>query len=369
MNKKLIASAMGLVMAGGMGLANADVKLYGKVTLSLDAVDSDAAGFQDDINMKSNTSAFGIKGSEDLGNGLSAFFKLEYQLDPTERNSNGSLTDRDQYIGLKMDSFGKLLFGTASTAYKAPGKQIDPFYRTNIQSRDIGLQSNLHSGAGEQGQGRGTNMVRYDTPSMGGLGLTATYQFDNNKNGNAALCDPVTGTDPANTACDDDDPYSIGVHYKGGGLYAAASYIDTQQSGDAAAAQLLLKYTMGDLEVHGIYELDKGLITAQRSNGLATSTGGRDGSAGDDGADVWSVGASYTIGNNLIGADFGQGDKSNGKDGVAGTADDVQEYTVWRLGAWHHFSKRTGVFAGYANTDYDVKGEDDIFTLGMRHSF
>lgn len=351
MNKKLIASAMGLVMAGGMGLANADVKLYGQVTLSLDAIDSDAAGFQDDINMNSNTSAFGIKGSEDLGNGMSAFFKLEYQLDPTERNANGSLTDRDQYIGLEMEGFGKLLFGTASTAYKSPGKQIDAFYRTNIQSRDIGLQSNLHSGAGEEGQGRGTNMVRYDTPSIGGLGLTATYQFDNNKGDG-----------------EDDDPYSIGIHYKGGGLYAAASYIDTQRSGDASAAQLLLKYTMGDLEVHGIYELDKGLITAQRSNGFATNLG-RQGTAGDDGADIWSVGATYTLGNNIIGADFGQGDKSNGDDGLAGTADDVEEYTVWRLGAWHRFSKRTGVFAGYANTDYDVKGEDDIFTVGMRHSF
>ncbi len=27
------------------------------------------------------------------------------------------------------------------------------------------------------------------------------------------------------------------------------------------------------------------------------------------------------------------------------------------------------VFAGYGNVDYDDKGEDDIFSLGMRHSF
>ena len=79
MNKKLIVSAMGLVLAGGMGLASADVKLYGQIDLSLDATDSDAPNYQDDINMNSNQSAFGIKGSEDLGNGMSAFFKLEYQ--------------------------------------------------------------------------------------------------------------------------------------------------------------------------------------------------------------------------------------------------------------------------------------------------
>lgn len=351
MNKKLIASAVGLAMAGGMGLASADVKLYGQITLELDAVDSDAANFQDDINMESNTSAFGVKGSEDLGNGLSAFFKLEFQMDPTQRNRNGALTDRDQYIGLSMERFGKLGFGTMSTAYKSQGKPIDAFYRTNLQSRQIGLQSNLHSGAGEEGEGRGENMVRYDSPNMSGFKVIATYQFDENKQP------------------EDDDPYSLGIQYKAGNIYAAATYIDTQQSNDAAAAQFVAKYTIDAFEVHGIYELDKGLITAQRSNGINGGTGGRAGTAQDDGADIWSIGATYTIGNNVIGADYGQGDESDGKDGLAGTGDDVQEYDVWRIAAWHKFSKRTGVFAGYANTDYDVKGEDELFTVGMRHKF
>ncbi len=87
-----------------MGLASADVKLYGKMTVEMDAVDSDvstgdlngtAAGFSDDINLNSNTSSIGVKGSEDLGNGMSAFFKMEYQSDVTE---GGSLSGRDQYL-------------------------------------------------------------------------------------------------------------------------------------------------------------------------------------------------------------------------------------------------------------------------------
>ena len=77
MNKKLIVSAMSLAMAGGMGLANADVNLYGQIDLSLLATDSDANGYQDDINMKSQNSAIGVKGTEDLGNGVAAFFLLE----------------------------------------------------------------------------------------------------------------------------------------------------------------------------------------------------------------------------------------------------------------------------------------------------
>jgi predicted porin len=350
MNKKLIASAMGLVMAGGMGLANADVKIYGQIDLSLLATDSDAPGFEDDINMHSQNSAIGIKGSEDLGNGLSAFFKMEYEADISNGGDFG--TGRDQFVGLKMESFGKMTFGTTSTAYKSPGSKIDPFYRTPLQARNIGLQSNLHSGKGEEGQGRGTNMVRYDSPSLGGLGLTATYQFDDDKGDG-----------------EDDDPYSIGLTFKGGGLYAAASYISTQQDDDNSAAQVLARYDIGDFSVHGIYEFDLGLITAQRSNGFTDNNGGRAGTANDDGADIWSVGATYTIGNNLIAADWGNGSDSDGKDGVAGSGDDNEEYDVWRIAAYHSFSKRTRVYAGYANTDYEDKGEDESIALGIRHNF
>jgi hypothetical protein len=73
MNKKLIVTAMGLVMAGTVGLANADIKLYGQLDVSTNWTDSDVGtddgtrrsrkvgqdgtSYQDDINMKSNTSA------------------------------------------------------------------------------------------------------------------------------------------------------------------------------------------------------------------------------------------------------------------------------------------------------------------------
>ena len=39
MNKKLLATAVGLVLAGGMGLASADVKLYGQIDVSIDSFD------------------------------------------------------------------------------------------------------------------------------------------------------------------------------------------------------------------------------------------------------------------------------------------------------------------------------------------
>ena len=285
MNNKFLVSALAVAMAGSMGFANADVSVYGQVNASIDATDQD--GGSDDINLKSNTSSLGIKGSEKISDGLKGVFKYELQTDISEADGkNDGLIGRDQYIGLQ-GGFGRVLFGTTSTAYKSPGSKIDPWYRTSIQSRSIGLQSGLHKGKGEEGQGRGKNMIRYDSPKIaGGLGFTGTYQLDN------------TESDGEN-----EDPYSVGVTYGGHGFYGFASLIDTQQSDEASAVQVGGKYSISGFTVRGIYEVDQGLLTS-----TGTSKG--------DGADLWSVGVDYKLANNLISLDYGQSDESDGVDGL-----------------------------------------------------
>jgi predicted porin len=351
MNKKLIVTAMGLVMAAGMGLANADVNLYGQLDLSIDATDVD--GGEDDVNMGSNRSAIGVKGKEDLGDGFSAFFKVEWQidLDDSEQGPGTNEDDtvgrgdsewkgRDQFVGLKIDRFGSLAFGSLSTAYKSPSSKLDPFYRTRNQARNIGLQSNLHKGKGEEGQGRATNTMRYDSPTfLGGAKVFGTYTFDNDK-----------------TDANDDDPYSIGVSYGAGNLYTFASYITTDTGDSDAAAQFGIKYSFGDAAVWGMYEYDDGLISASQSFGL---------SAVGDGSDIISGGASYTIGNNLIAVDYAAGEEGD----LDAGGNMNNEYATWRVGGYHKFSNRTRVSATYSQQDFDDFGEIDIFSLGLRHNF
>jgi predicted porin len=335
-----------------MGLASADVKLYGQIDVSVDGFDDEETD-QDDTNLNSNTSAIGVKGSEDLGNGMEAFFKVEYQTDVTNDSGGDGWNGRDQYIGLGHEAAGKLAFGTMSTAYKAQAAKIDPFYRTSIQARTSGLwlQSALHSGKGEEGQGRATNTIGYSSPNWGGLGLLATYTLDSDEN------DFGPG-DPRN---DDDDPWSVGASFSGfGGLYAFVSYVTTNSSGDDDATQIGAQYAFGDFEVHGIYEIDGGLITL-RQYGSADGTNVTAGSG--DGADVWSVGGSFTIGNNVIGADYGQGDE----------ADDPlvlnDDYKSFRIGAYHKFSDRTRVYVGYAGADRSDLDDVSLWTVGARHNF
>ena len=117
--------AIGLGVAAalfGAGAAQADVTLFGEARLSINGDNNvPLFGNQQNTYMGSNQSAFGFKGSEDLGNGLKAVFHFEWQLDPTVTQFPGqtnTLSDREQFVGLQDDSYGRLVFGTVNTGYK-----------------------------------------------------------------------------------------------------------------------------------------------------------------------------------------------------------------------------------------------------------
>lgn len=363
MNQKILSAAIAGALAGSMAFAaNADVTLYGQVDLSLDARDIDGAN--DDINMNSNQSAIGVKGSEDLGNGLKAIFQLEYEVDPSGDDSstntfssgNSSVQGRDQWIGLQ-GNFGKVRFGTASTTYKAHSAAIDPFYRTSLQGRNNGLQSRLHSMAGANGEGRMTNAIHYDTPDFNGFGASANYSFDDS-------CNATSGP-----TCVDDDAYSLGAKYSNGPLYAFVSYVTSDKGGDDDATQIGGKYSFGDFAVYAQYEIDGGLIGG---NTAAVNQS-------NDGADLWHIGGSFTMGNAMVYAAYGQGDDDS-------SATFNTEYDAWTIAGMYNFSKRTMAYAGFNQVSCDAGGwsnnatsscanvgasggENDIFTLGMRHKF
>jgi predicted porin len=198
MNKKLLAAAIaGAMMAPAAAFATPTP--YG--VLNLFIVDRDS---NEEIDMESNTSAVGLKGSHDLGNGMSAIYKVEFQIDPTERNTN--ITDRDQWGGVA-GSFGKVTFGTMSSNYKQMGGKNDELYRTPWEGRGtINVQSQLHNGAGAPGRGRTENLLQYTTPSFSGLTLVGNYTFDEANGG--------------------DETAGIGVRYAMDGLMLYGDYLD-----------------------------------------------------------------------------------------------------------------------------------------------
>jgi len=366
MKRNQLTALAGAIIATGMTAAMADVTVFGHIDTSYTYTDQDGVyvpipgdgikpenqvGGSDDSNLECTTCSIGFKGSEDLGNGLKAIFKLDFQYD-TITADKSSFTDRDQWLGLA-SNFGSLKVGTISTSYKSHGAMLDPFYRTSQQARDRGLQSVLHSKAGAEGQGRATNTARYDSPSWNGLKATAHYTLDeSSKSGET------------------DNPYGAGISYQNGPFLVYADYMTNDFGGDDSAYQVGGKYDLNlsplRFSLMAQYEVDDGLISYIGGNQRVTSSG--------DGADTWMVGASAGFGNTMAYFSYGKG-----SDGGSGSI--ASSYDVWQLMAAHSLSKRTSLYAGFSEIDCDDKdnnvcslvgnsgGEDDKFSAGMKHKF
>ena len=354
MTKKLLPSVIGMILAGGVAVAQADVQVMGHIDESVNYIDGQNSPFvtqgDTDTRFICTTCSVGFKGSEDLGNGLKALFFLDFQYDI---NNSTGLSGRDQYLGMG-GNFGTLKVGTQSTVYKSHGAMLDPVYRTVAQQRDVGLQSTLHSQKGDSGQGRATNTVRYDSPSWNGLKLAATYTLT-----------------PDNSSNNDDNGYGAGVSYENGGILVFADYLTNATGGDDEAYAVGGKYTLNNFAIFGQYEFDKGLITDSETDTLGQNNTG-------DGADVWFAGATYTMGNNMIYGGYGQGDKAKTTDRVTNPTPppntiDVQtvsdKYKAWEVVGVHNFSKRTLAYLGYVFVDPDSTSDITHYTLGVKHTF
>ena len=383
MNMKRVSAAVAGVLAGGLTLAaNAGVTVFGHLDEAL-ANTSWTHGTKttgrkkSDTNLVCTTCSIGFKGGEDLGNGLKAIFKLDYQFDINNRNSvkpnksgvlkgTGAITDRDQWLGLAGENWGKIRFGTISTGYKSTGAMIDPVYRTAAQARAIGLQSPLHLGAGENGQGRMTNHIRYDSPSFSGFKAIVDYSLDSN------------GSDGGT-----DNAWAVTGVYKNGPILGFGSYITNGQGGKDSAWKLGGSYKFGDATVFGQYENDDGLISEAAKLGGANIKGECRTTIGNPacttasnpndahGADVWHIGGTYAMGNNILYAAYGHGSDVSGKNLTA-----VQKntsYKTYSVIGIHVFSKRTLAYLGYVAKDNDENSlanrKMKVVALGMKHKF
>ena len=382
----MLPTLIGVVLAGTVTNVLADVTAMGHIDTSWNISDQD--GGSDQANFNCTTCSFGFKGSEDLGNGLKAIFKIDFQYDTTERNrvtggntvnvtgtttttttggavnvntgvvvaqatnvskGTGSITDRDQWLGLG-GVFGKVRVGTISTLYKSHGAMLDPLYRSAQQQRDRGLQSDLHRGAGDSGQGRATNTIRYDSPAWNGLGVGGHYTLQKGTNDET------------------DNPWGLGASWKAGPFLAFGDYITSDEGGDDSAWKLGGKFDLSLFSFFAQYEGDMGLISRRGGNQSVAGSG--------DGADTWMLGATATLGNSMATFGWGHGDSGSG-------GSIASRYNVWQLLGAHSLSRRTKLYGGYSQIscskqDNDVcstiganKGdsEDRKLSFGMKHIF
>ncbi|MCW9012243.1 MAG: porin [Gammaproteobacteria bacterium] len=212
MNKRLIAIAIAAGLASPFAAYAADVSIYGVAHVSMNQID---VGTTDgELDLTSNKSHIGFKGSQDLGDGLSAFFKASWQVDYTDNTTELSaqatpstkpdtdLLVYDRWVGLK-GGFGSIKFGTMASNYKQTGKIVDPFWATRAQMRDTGLQSpGLMNGMGVD-RSRVTDAAQYTSNNINNMTFVLNTTFDGSGDNNTGF----------------------GVRYKANNIHAFFDYI------------------------------------------------------------------------------------------------------------------------------------------------
>ncbi len=139
-----------------------DINFYGKADVNIQQVEDSSGDSYTEV--KSNASRLGVKGSQKIADDLSVVFKAEYQIDLDGDSGKGdSITDRNQYIGLK-GNWGTALLGKNDTMLKQSQGKVDLF---NDWDGDI---KKLWAG-----ENRMANTLTYISPKVSGITFGATY--------------------------------------------------------------------------------------------------------------------------------------------------------------------------------------------------
>ena len=169
MKKSLVALAVAAALPA-FAQAQTSIQLTGSVDVAVESLNKEASGTgKSDLQINDGIwggSRVGIVGTEELGSGLKALFNLEYRA----RADNGRLANEDgsywktSYVGLS-GGFGTVLLGRMDTPMDEVVKMGDQTDGSWYYSADglAGIIDNT------------SNTVAYQTPSLGGLKVTAAY--------------------------------------------------------------------------------------------------------------------------------------------------------------------------------------------------
>ncbi|MBI3188623.1 MAG: porin [Gammaproteobacteria bacterium] len=321
MNKRLLAIAIAAGLAVSSNVMAEGAEIYGIAHVSVDKMSYDDSAEADDWNVTSRNSRLGVKGSEDLGGGMKAVYKMEFSVDVSDA---GTLGGRNQYVGVSA-GMGTVLLGRHDSPTKMAQGKADVFNDTIADMANFGVD----------GDERFTNTITYFSPKMGGM--QAIVQL---KPGEGVAC--------AGDVCDGiADGTSLSFTYEAGDLYVGFG----MDSGDLIADQMRLAAT------YKIDTLQVGFLYNARSDDALAAT--------DNAEDEVAMGlsAKFGMGDNAVKAQFFQ------LSDIDGTAND--DATNITLGYDMNMSARTTVYALYSMYSPDVTPDDDVtaFSVGVSHSF
>lgn len=393
MFKKSLIAVAALSALAGSAMA-ADVQIYGRIDTGFryQNVDYDVAGVDDasSFEMVSGNymgSRIGIKGSEDLGNGLTVGFVLEngFEGDDGSFDSNEELFGREALLYLEGD-FGKVGFGRMGILNSTAGSfAIGNFTPWGTGWGSVGDQSLIF---GANIGNRWDNMISYRSPEFAGFQIHAQYSFGANTDTEE---DPLAKEGKTTT----DRYYAIGATYKVGGLNLIGivdSINEKHQTGDDPDDTL--RVTLGGSYDFGVvkpylsaaYFKDarmKSWLGSYTSGCVGTTEDAPDSKFSDYLSGNWDgygviLGASAPLVGGTAHMTIGYMDAEEQNESWSGWGADLTRYT-FAVGYEYPLSKRTKVYAdaGYFKDEFDwgegggdsVEPEGYQAAVGMIHYF
>jgi predicted porin len=306
--------AAGLCVAAAARAQDADpVTLYGRVFSLLESVEV-RGGATPAIRRNRVTdqaSLLGVRGTEDLGGGLSAWFQLEtgFAVD-----SPGSFAARDSGVGL-LGPWGTFLVGRWDSAFTAcQAGMVDPFFHLGLP--DIAGAA-LHQGNFAR---RERNVVQYWSPRVGGLRTKMNYAANE---GRTASVNPYD--------------YAVNFSFQDSATYAAVAF---EKHNDQVASTPTAGSAEQGLGVSGIQQFGPFRIFGQYGRYRRTGT---------------TTQRSYMIAFDFKhGAHELLGTYQNSRDGDVTASAAQPRCTLIGAGYRYRFSPRTFFMAQYARVDNKV---------------
>ncbi len=397
MNKKLVAVAIAGLLAAPLAQAQtANVTLYGRANMNMAFVNGgkfDAASGNTNptiFRVDSNSSRFGIRGTESLGGGLNAIFQIENG-SINMSSTGGVLAGRDTFLGLS-GSWGTFKMGF----FSAPYDDITIIQGSSTLNTGILSTGSLWAQAtqdpsgtvtGTQSTGGGfdsrlANSIRYDSPNWAGFsfsGQFASAERSATAGGAGQAAGANNNTSGGNSSNSNSQSYI--VRYINGpftGLFGYEYHNNLRgpinANLDDSAWSIAAQWQFSGFNVGGVFEkLD---YDATRTTDLTRH--------------YWQIHSTINVGaNGELYVMYGSAGDGGGS-AVVGTRvgqlvkGDNTGADTWQVAYTHALSKRTKLFTGYVkvNNDnlafYSFGGNANSvrpgaspggFTAGMWHNF
>ncbi|HBA90996.1 MAG TPA: hypothetical protein DCZ08_04225 [Anaerolineaceae bacterium] len=398
MKKNLITLAVASTLATAMVSAPAfadtsNVTVYGVASLSYDLTNNGAIGTN---QVSSNQSRLGLKGSEDLGDGLSAVWQIEQQINIDNSTTKGNtFASRNSFLGLSSGSAGTFILGRHDTPYKIASRSFDVFADSIADNRSLMGGASLvtwgannaittnaiptTASAGASFDGRQGDVVAYISPAMSGF--TGAIAYVAGAEG-ATAAGTTKGSAWSLAGLYGNGPLSVNLGYEAHDLGTAPGTVGGSAafSGKKESAwKVGAGYTMDALTVNAVYER-----TTDNLGSAANALFGTALAADTDvfGHNSWYLSGKYSFGNDAVKLAYTKMDNMNAALGADTGAKQVS------VGYDHNLSKRTSLYGLYTklsngtNAQFGLSGVStgapaasgagvgvSAWSFGMKHTF